>query len=405
VPALVPPSLLAHPLTEARELPFSPAVAAVVSACAVAAVALYWRGAPAPGRPRELRPVDSWAGGLGAGAVAGRVLGVALLVVAVVAGRVGSPEELHNIAPALVVGAGWPLLVLGSALLGPVWRWLDPWDGVARTMERSNGTEDTETVWAAVVPATLWGWYLSAYADALSPRSIGLALGVYSIVTVAGCLAIGRARVLSGVEVFGLLFGWAARLPRRLLPAWSPPRGTEVVLGVLGGGVLFGAVRQSSLWGGLNVAEGAWAYAAVGVAALAALFAALLWFLERWASRRGVGGSVAAAVVPVVVAVVVAVGMGRGPENRLYVSVLLLGRLVSDPFGFGWDLLGTADLLIGPSPFGPLGRAWIQLGLLVAGGAVGGLVLARRTGAAARLPGTIAIGAMVGASTLVLATF
>jgi hypothetical protein len=284
---------VAHPLLEHSD-GFSPLLVTVLVLAVVLTAAT--RRSPArisseaPGE-RPAAPLDSWAGSLSIAQVVTRSVGVGLLLLAVVAGRFGSPDQLRNIAPALVIGVAWPLLVLGSALLGPVWRWVDPWDSLARFGARESHGPAGETesgpgnVWPAVLPALLWVWYLSVFAGSLDPPSVGAAVAVYTVVTLAGCLALGRKRWLSRVEVFGLLFGWTARVARIVLPTWRPPRGAQVVLGVLAGGLLFGALRRTSLWGALNVAPLALAYATAGLVASCALVAGGLWALERWSDR------------------------------------------------------------------------------------------------------------------------
>jgi hypothetical protein len=356
-------------------------------------------------RLAQPRPIESWAGALSPAQIATRSMAVGLAALAVAAGRIGSENQLRNIAPALVVATGWPLLVLASALLGPIWRWLDPWDGVARALgqrdvaaKKSNGAP-SEHVWPAIVPALLWTWYLSAYPQALSPRSVGVAVAVYSIITVAGCLAFGRAAWLSRTDVFGLFFGWTARLRRGRITAWVAPAGAEAVLGALAGGILFIMVRRSTLWGTLNVVPLATVYASAGVVVASALGAAAFIVLERWARRLGADGSVVAAAVPAVASVILSVALAR---SRLVTSAQLLPILASDPFGAGWNLFGTAEWAIRPDPLGDGGRAVIQALTLVAGHVAGAVVLGRRVGREVRLPGTCALLVLLASAALAL---
>jgi hypothetical protein len=400
----VPPLLmeLAHPLTEEGVLPISPLLAAVVAGCVVAACGLYWPTR----RPLAVRPeqgFDSWEGRLTPGQVAGRALSVALVGLAVAAGRLGSERELENLAPALVIGTAWPGLLVLSATLGSAWRWVDPWDGIARLFDaddRPSGAPSGGDVRLAVVPALAWTWYLGVYPDTLSPRSVGLVLGAYVIAMVGGCLAVGRIRWLARVEPFGILFGWVARLPRGLLREWTPPRGVSALLGVLAGGLIFGEIRRTELWGELNVVPGAVLWPTLALIGSAAAGAAVLHLLERWASREEAPGSVPAASVAAIASIAVAVSMAR---SRLFTSIQLLPTVLADPFGFGWDLLGTAGgTLEAPLDAAPL--ATVQLVVLLAGHVAGAMVLAgRRPGS--RIPGAAALALLMAAATgaLVLA--
>jgi hypothetical protein len=400
IPAVLPApgELLAHPLTQEGALRVSPLVAAVAAGILAGALALLW---PARGKPSASRPgllVDSWEGTLTTGQVAIRSLSVALVVLAVAAGRLGSQRELENLVPALVVGVAWPGLLVLSATLGPVWRWLDPWDGVARAVageaEDRPGREDVRL---AVVVALAWAWYLGAYPEALSPRAVGLALGVYTFVTVAGCLAFGRSRWLSRVEVFGVLFGWLARLPRGLLPSWSPPAGASLLLGALAGGLVFGEIRRTELWGELNVVPGALLWSTMALVASAAVGGLVISALGRWASREGAAGSVAAAAVPAVASIAVALSLAR---SRLFTSIQILPSVLADPFGLGWDPFGMQPQTL-EAPLAPVPLAVVQLAVLLAGHVAGAVVLARHR-PRTRAPGVLALAFLMGSATMTL---
>lgn len=376
-----------QPLTAPASLPIAPMTAALVVGAVVAVAGVAWPHRPR--RPRPERPWDSWDGRLDRPRGITRALAVAALVLAVVIGRAGPQAQLANPAPALVVGLAWPLLLAASLALGPVWRWLDPWDAVGRTFDPEPGTASGDVRWA-VLPAGAWVWYLTAYPDALQPSSVAGALFLYSVLTVGGMLAFGRVAWLARAEVFGLILSWAGRMRSGGLSGWQPARGAEVVLGVLGGGLVFGLVRSSGLpTSGMRIALG------LGVAVLAG--GLLAWALARWERALGSAGSVAAALVPVIGGVALALSMARG---RLVVSALLLPRLVSDPLGRGWDPFG---LSVAPVPVDPLtaaGRGWVQLGILAAAAVAAGAVAARRGPREGRSPALVAGTAFLSAAAI-----
>jgi hypothetical protein len=363
--------MLAHPFLEAVELPVSPLVAALAASAIVIALGYRWPASTRAGSTLTA-PMSSWEGSLRPGQVVARAGSVALAVLAVVAGRVGPDSELRNLAPALLVGAGWPLLVGVSAVAGPVWRWLDPWDATARLLARDAPASGSERVHLAALPAAAWAWYLVALPESLRPATVALTFGAYSIATIVGALALGRRRWLGQYEPFGIVLAWIARLPRRGLTGWSPPPGAEVVLGTLLGGLTFGLFRGSSLAPDALSGSG-WATAMVGLAAVAGAAGVVL--AQRGATRRGAPGSVVAAAIPAVAGVALALALAR---NRLLTSVQLLPVLASDPFGRGWDLFGTADWGVNPDPLGVAGRAAVQAAILLAGHVAGVVVVATR---------------------------
>jgi hypothetical protein len=382
---------LAHPLTEPFQLPVSPLVAATLGAGLVLLVAL---AVPQGTSGSEQEPESSWAGSLGRAQLVTRGVAVALLALAIAAGRLGVDDELENLAPALVVGALWPLLALASITVGPVWRWADPWDSVARVLSREP--EDSPGhVWPAVLIAVPWVWYLSASRDTLDPRSVGAFLALYTVLTLSGALAVGRVRWLGSAEPLGILLAWMALLPRRRLADWTPPRGAEALLGVFLGGILFGAVRRSELWGDLNTAEETELYAAVGVVSFCAVGAGVLVLMAMAAAQGGGRGAAARASVPAVAGIIVAVAMD---QNRLTTSIQLLPSLLGDPFGQGWDLFGRSGAGLDPAPLGVRGLLAAQLAVLVAGYLVGAAVLARRLEREARMPAALLLAVLASAS-------
>jgi hypothetical protein len=393
-------AVLAHPLTQPYHLPASPLLLAYAAAALVLLVALAVPGGRA--RPLEGRrgEVTSWAGSLSAPEAATRAVAVALLGLAIAAGRLGEDDELENLAPALVVGAAWPLIVVASVALGPVWRWIDPWDAIARALVRRDDDEPPGHVWPAAAIAVTWVWYLSVYSRPLAPRSVGAALAIYTVVTVAGCLASGRVRWLATSEPFGIVFSWIALLRTRGLAHWSPPSGAHALLGVMVGGLLFGAVRRSELWGDLNTSPDP---ELVATAGLICSCLAIYGLLALMASTGPAPGrrAVAAAMVPVLAGVIVAVAMD---SNRLTTSVQLLPALFGDPFGSGWDLLGRATAGLDPTPLGITGLLVAQLAIVLAGLLVGAIVLARQVPRGERRQAAGGLSLLAGASVIALAS-
>jgi hypothetical protein len=335
----------------------------------------------------------SWTGRLSAPQAAVRALSVLVLATAVVAGRLGTRDELENLAPALLIGAGWPLLVAGSLVAGSLWRWLDPWDALARVAARDESTSPGH-VWPAVVLAVPWLWFLCAYDRPLDPRAVGTALALYSVVTVAGCVAMGRVRWLSSGEPIGLLLSWVGLLPRRRLAQWSPPLGAAALLGVVLGGLLFGAVRRTGVWTPVAQRDDALVYATGALVLACAAAGAAATLLAR-AGDVAQRAAVAQVLVPVVAGVTLAVALAR---NRLFTSVQLLPGLLGDPLGRGWDLLGSPTDGLNASP---LGAAWLvalQLGLIGLGHLFAAVVLTRPLVGDQRLPVIALLAVSVGVS-------
>jgi hypothetical protein len=298
----------------------------------------------------------------------------------------------------------WPLLVMGSVCLGPVWRWVDPWDGLARVLVRDRHPQRPDspaTVWPAAALALPVLWYVSVFPEPLDPRAVGTAAAAYTIVTVSGCVAGGRARWLRTSEPLGIVLSWLALVPRGRLADWQPPRGAEALLGVFTGGVLFGAVRRSEVWVGVNQRPDALLLSTLGLLVLCGVLAGALTAGAAGAARVGGRASVAQAMAPAVAGICLAVALER---NRLFTSIQLLPGLLGDPFGLGWDLLGPSVDGLVPAPLGAAGLLAVQLGVLVAAHLLGAALMARRLpDRQARLPAALVLLHVVGGALVVVA--
>lgn len=381
--------VLAHPVTGH---PHVDVPLALVLPAAVAAVSTLGTVISRRDRDRTVpvEPASSWHGRLSHGQKVTRVVALLLLLLAVVVGRVGVDDELENLAPALVVGVAWPLLVIGTLALGPVWRWVDPWDTAARGLAGHDESRAPDHVWPAVALALPLLWFLAVYPRPFDPRAVGLALAGYSVVTVAGCLVAGRRRWLASAEPLGLTLTWLGLATRGRSPA--PPAGAEALLGVLAGGLLFGAVRRTELFMPVATSQHPLAYS-TGLFLVACAAGAAMLHLPGLAGRTSIardrlrtamlsGSLVAVAGIALVLAL---------DRNRLTTSLQLLPGLLGDPLGRGWDLLGSSTRL-DPDPLGAAGLLWTQVAVLLLTHLWGAYLACRLLPRARRLPVLAVLG-------------
>jgi hypothetical protein len=343
-------------------LPLLPWTLAVVSTVLVVALSVP------PGGPREatITSGPSPVAHRGVAALAA-VLAVLVLVVA----RVGPAGQLDNPAPALVVGLGWPLLLLAPALAGLARRRPEPASPV-------SGRDDVRP---AVLAALAVVGFLVLPVTPTSPAAVGTAVAAYALTVVAVSVAVGRRAVAQRLEVLGLLARWAAL--GRALPRWAAPRGAVAVLAVLLGGAWAERYERSTRWTEALPSRTDALLALAAAIALAATGAALL----HLATRHGGGtGAAAAVLLPLALATAVA-----GAARRALISAQLLLDQVAGPRP------------LDPDPLGVTGGQLLSLSLVLLGGGLSAAVLARRMGEeTARLPGVAVLLALTGVSSAVV---
>lgn len=337
-----------------------------------------------------------------------------LLVLAAAAGLLGDTTPNENFAPTFVYVVFWLMLVAVVVLFGNVWTALNPWraaaDGVAWAWERVAGPWVTPFVyparlgrWPAAVLLFAFAALELAYSDPADPRSLGVAIVVYSVVTWLGMLAFGRTSWTANGEAFSVYFGLlalvaplgtregqiVARWPFTGLSRLDVRPGTLAFVAVMLGSVAFDGFARTELYVDfradrmrpviqrspeladvLGTLMNTAALALLVVLVAAAYLLAVRAAAAATAYRGDLSGAFLASLVPIALAYLVA---------HYFSLVVLQGQymapLVSDPFGRGWDLVGTADVRPDLGILTPNTVWYVQVGALVVGH-VAGLALA-----------------------------
>jgi hypothetical protein len=306
-----------------------------------------------------------------------------------------------TIGPIVVFAWFWVGLALLSAIVGNLWATLSPFD----TLGRILGLDDPDArpprpypaswgLWPAAIQlfGFVWVELVDPFGDL--PGSLGILIVVYTLVQIAGMHVFGRRAWIEHAEAFSVYFGLIARIA----PLARDDRGRVVLRPLLAG--LARAPALPGLLAVVMVALGSTTYdgfsrsewwvtwtAGVGGIARPIVFTAglitviglvtaayvLAMLVAARVARRGwhpLAVRFAPSLVPIVLAYVVA----------HYFSFLLLeGQLglirLSDPFGQGWDLFGTAGWEMNLALLSPEAIWYVQVAAIVIGH-VGGVILA-----------------------------
>src|SRR6516165_2644238 len=360
---------------------FGAAAAVVVS---FIIVGLFVRGDAS--RPRLDQRFDLTSLGIGelilnpATGLVPQLVAFATFAVTVAAGFIGSQDPYRNIAPTMVWIIFWVGLAYVSAFAGDIWALVNPWRTIFAAVERLSklvanrprlGYPEALGVWPACLLLLVFSWIELVYPSPAEPRHIAWFATAYTLLTWAGMVLFGEETWLQRGEVFTLVFSTFARLaPTEIdrrericllrpfaggLLAGGPasPSMTAFVLLLLST-VLYDGLLATPQWvaaesvaaavlGGGESAVlvvrsiglvGFWLFflgVFIGVAAIMSRFAGGLY------SARQMAQHLAVTLVPIVI----------GYHLAHYLLLLLVqGQyvvpLISDPFGFGWNLFGTS---------------------------------------------------------------
>jgi hypothetical protein len=392
--ACVTTSAAAHGFGQRYDLPiplsfylFGTAAAVVVS---FIIIGLFVRDVP---RSHAFPQIDLLAHPLGrliarsSLALALAFFGLAVFIVTIVAGFRGDQNPYRNIAPTIVWIIWWVGLAYVSAFAADVWALINPWRTIFESIETIyRGITHQPNlslrlpyperlgVWPAFVLLLAFSWTELIYPSPAVPAHIAwLAVG-YSILTFIGMFVFGRETWLEHCEVFTLVFGTFARFaptelrtdPRRcgfslrpfgagLLDSNAVSTSMMAFVLLLLSTVLYDGALGTPEWGHMERAlatvipsVGEFAFMAVRTAGLVlfwlvffsayvAVTAAMSVVTARSLSALDMARSFALTLVPIAI----------GYHLAHYLTFLLIqGQyivpLVSDPFGFGWNLFGTS---------------------------------------------------------------
>jgi hypothetical protein len=319
-------------------------------------------------------------------AVALRLLAFTLFVVTVLAGLVGNPDPYRNIAPTMVWIIFWVGFAYVSAFVGHLWPFVNPWRILfagaqwlsrcllGRSLSLALPYPQPLGVWPAFLLLLAFSWLELVYPTPAVPSHIAAFAIAYSILTLAGMAAFGGETWLAHGEVFTQVFGLLARFA----PIEIRSRGSssEWILRPPGSGLLNSAAVSTSMMalvllllssvlydGALGTpewaeVENALAVYLSGLGEAAFLLIRTGALLAFWAVFFGAYLAVSAAMSVAVAGHLPALDIARGFALTLvpiaigyhlahYLTYLLVqGQyiipLASDPFGYGWNLLGTA---------------------------------------------------------------
>jgi hypothetical protein len=340
-------------------------------------------------------------------------LAIGLLALVWLAALVGEPDAGDNLAPTFVYVVFWLGLVPLVVVFGNLWSVLSPWRAAADAVAWAWSKTGRDWEPAAAYPERLGRWPAAglllafatlelAYPRSAEPRTLALAIVVYSWVTWAGMLLFGRRKWIENGEAFHVFFEFLAliapfavqerdgrrvvvvRPPLAGLTARQDTPGTVAFVAVMLGSVAFDGFSRTNWWQDrLYDLESryivdsprtadlvATAFNLLGlliaVGAVALLFLAAVYVARLVSGTRG-------SLAPLFVGSLVPIALAYSVAH--YFTLLInQGQfaipLFSDPFGRGWDLLGTDGYQ--PSLFNSPNAIWYtQVAVLVVGHVLG----------------------------------
>ncbi|MFC9690775.1 hypothetical protein ACFTSF_19650 [Kribbella sp. NPDC056951] len=323
-----------------------------------------------------------------------KLAGLTALGLLIGAAWFGSDSPAENPAPTWLYVWIWVGIIPLSLLFGPIWRLANPLRTIASLVRRTSYRRlpDRIAYWPAVAGLAGFLWLELVYPDASEPIVVAAFVTVYALVNVAAGIVYGPAWFGIGdafevyAEVLARLSPWGRengrivlRNPLAGLAAMPQRSGIVALLCLLLGSTAFDGISRWSAWtsrtGDLSRGQHLLVYT-LGLLGAVAIVTALFVLAARTTGtadvrpgavgEAGLPGAFVHSLVPIAIGYAVAhyfsFAIFQGQEGVL---------LATDPFGRGWDLLGTGGLRIDYAFLGTGVIAGVQIGAIVLGHVLG----------------------------------
>jgi hypothetical protein len=319
-----------------------------------------------------------------------RVMGIAGLVLVVLTGVVGPPNSVRNPGPVLVWVGFWLVVPFAGAFLGDIYRLLSPWGSLSALLgthlARSRRPTESWGVWPATIAFSGFIWFEMIYPNPTHPRHLAIAAVVYTALLLGIGEWLGRWRAIEQFDAFGTYNrlisaispldldsergpGWRGWL-RQLPDVPDLPGVTTFVIIVIGSVAFHGISAASwfaSAFGGFGQSlAGRTLFLLITIGIVGTAY----WVTCRYVARQSGEGSSTGRVARRFIHCLVPIGFAYA-FSHYFTAIVFEGQLilstVSDPFGRGWNLFGTA---LRPVDFTVLSSTsvwWIQVSAIAVG--------------------------------------
>ncbi len=314
-----------------------------------------------------------------------RIVAVILLILSILAGIVGSQNPNENFTPVFF----WIYFLLGISILslfiGNFWDKVNPWKAITEYINIKSRDKQLSGLVGVVLLLALFGFELVS-GQSFVPRILGMILTFYTLVNLI--MAQFYRNWYQDGEVFSVLFGFVGKLAHykigddnksivtvsenKKLDGSRAPWWTLGVASILLAGASFDSLQETVMWfrwlDALGFASGSKLGPTIGII-LAPIPFLLTYLLAVWIMKKLVRSQYSTLeLAQRFIWSLIPIAFGYTLAHNFSLTIVTAPQMlavISDPFGFGWNLFGTAsyaqaNLLLGAK------MVWfIEIGFIV----------------------------------------
>ena len=302
-----------------------------------------------------------------------KVISVSLLILTILTGVLGSQFPVKNFAPTFVWVVWWGGFIWLHILFGDSWNFVNPWKNIFELIKFDEKPlrqyPDKLKSWPAFGFFLIFAWIELVYPTPAHPQFLGNMIFVYSIIVLAGMRVFGKNKWLDNCEPFTVFFNFVS--------SFSATRVTsdgKILLRPIASGLLdaryrfdqlcflililsvvsFDGLISTLFWYdviGIDAFGGSGRYDVIYVNTAGIMVSFLAFFsifysfvaISRAITKTDITTlDLAQKFVPALLPISIVYHLAHY-SAYFFLNGQLIIKLISDPFGFGWDIFGTSS--------------------------------------------------------------
>ena len=302
-----------------------------------------------------------------------KVISVSLLILTILTGVLGSQFPVKNFAPTFVWVVWWGGFIWLHILFGDSWNFVNPWKNIFELIKFDEKPlrqyPDKLKSWPAFGFFLIFAWIELVYPTPAHPQFLGNIIFVYSIIVLAGMRVFGKDKWLDNCEPFTVFFNFVS--------SFSATRVTsdgKILLRPIASGLLdaryrfdqlcflililsvvsFDGLISTLFWYdviGIDAFGGSGRYDVIYVNTAGIMVSFLAFFsifysfvaISRAITKTDITTlDLAQKFVPALLPISIVYHLAHY-SAYFFLNGQLIIKLISDPFGFGWDIFGTSS--------------------------------------------------------------
>ena len=300
-----------------------------------------------------------------------KIISIGLFVLSILTGVLGSQFPEYNFVPTFVWVIWWGGFIWVHILFGDSWNFVNPWKNIYELIKFSEKPirkyPEKLKSWPAFMFFLVFAWVELIYPDPANPQFLGNLIFLYSVIVLLGMRIYGKHKWLDNCEPFTVFFNFISNFSITRVTSDGKIFVRPIASGLLDvkfkfdqlcflililSVVAFDGLISTFFWYnliGIEAFGGSGRYDVLYINTISILLSFLVFMgifylfvgISKMVTQTKYSiGELAMALVPSLLPISIVYHLAHY-SAYFFLNGQLIIKLISDPFGFGWDLFGT----------------------------------------------------------------